>query len=321
MRFVLALDQYRSLSAAARALHLTQPALTKSLQELEALFGAPLFERHPHGVTPTAVGSLLLDFSKHTLADLRRLDDKLDELASPGGGLVVLGALPVSCAGLVPRVVQALRARHRALEIRLVGGRTEELLPRLAAGEVDMVLGRLYQPDLPDGLSREPLHHEPISVLARAGHPLFAREDGARADLSAYDLVLPTFSQRLGIEIEHLLSLLQLAASPRWLRSSSHLFIREILLETDMITVAPRLLVAGDLMRGALRVVPTTATPPPRPAGLILNPDRPISASGALLIDAIRDCIATLIEHGSAAIAPGYGGAEQSDGSSGAGPA
>ena len=307
MRFILALDRHRSLSAAARALGLSQPALTKALQELETTIGTVLFQRHPHGVSPTAAGRLLLGFAERTLTELQRLDDTLDEIASPGGGLVVLGALPVSCAGLVPRIVQRLRQKYGRLELRLVGGRTEELLPKLAAGELDLVLGRLYQPELPDGLIREPLHNEPLSVLARAGHPLFLEEGKKARKLSDWDLVLPTFSQRLGVEIEHLLGLLRLSASPRWLRSSSHLFIREILHETDMLTVAPSLLVAGDLIRGSLRVVPISARPPERPGGMILNPNRPLSPSAALVCDVIRETVSEMIGHDSAAIAGGYG--------------
>lgn len=317
MRFILALDRHRSLSAAARALGVSQPALTKALQELETTIGSVLFERHPLGVSPTAAGRLLLGFAERTLTELQRLDDTLDEIAAPGGGLVVLGALPVSCAGLVPRIVQRLRQNHDRLEVRLVGGRTEELLPKLTSGEVDLVLGRLYQPELPDGLVREPLHSEPLSVLARAGHPLFAGEGRQAAALSDWDLVLPTFSQRLGVEIEHLLGMLQLSASPRWLRSSSHLFIREILHETDMLTIAPRLLVAGDLIRGSLRIVPIAAKPPERPAGLILNPNRPLSPSAALVCDVIRESVSELIGHASAAIASGYGKAGPIDGDSG----
>ncbi|MGI4799151.1 MAG: LysR substrate-binding domain-containing protein [Janthinobacterium lividum] len=315
MRFILALDRHRSLSAAARALSLSQPALTKALQELETTTAVVLFERHPHGVSPTAAGRLLLGFAERTLTELQRLDDTLNEIASPGGGLVVLGALPVSCAGLVPRIVQRLRLNHGRLELRLVGGRTEELLPKLAAGELDLVLGRLYQPELPDGLVREQLHSEPLSVIARAGHPLFLEEESAAARLPDWDLVLPTFSQRLGVEIEHLLGLLKLSASPRWLRSSSHLFIREILHETDMLTVAPSLLVAGDLIRGSLRVVPIQAAPPERPAGMILNPKRPLSPSAALVCDVIRESVSELIGHGSAAIASGYGKTDSIDAS------
>jgi LysR family transcriptional regulator, pca operon transcriptional activator len=306
LRLIRALSQNGSLSAAARALHVTQPALTKSLHELERVVGEPLFERSAKGVRPTTFGWALVRFADRTLADLDRLDDELSRMAAPGEGLVVLGSLPVSAAGLMPRVVRALRQEHPALEIRMVVGRTEDMLPRLESGELDLVLGQLYPPEVPDGMVREVLYDEPISVIARAGHPLFEKPNLSTADLMGCDFVLPTFGQRLGRDIEHLVDALGLAASPRLLRSSSHLFIREVLHETDMVAVAPWMLMASDLVRGSLRVAPVIKAAPLRPAGLILNPQRRLSPSAELLIDAVRRGAAELAEAG-ISITAGYG--------------
>ena len=84
-------------------------------------------------------------------------------------------------------------------------------LPLLAARELDLVVGRLYAPAMPDGFAREAMWEEPISVLARAGHPLLkARGPVTAAMLSRYELVLPTVSQRVGQEIDQLRALLGL---------------------------------------------------------------------------------------------------------------
>ncbi len=312
LRLIRALSENGSLSAAARALHVTQPALTKSLHELERTVGEPLFERSAKGVRPTSFGWALVRFADRTLADLDRLDDELSRLAAPGEGLVVLGALPVSAAGLMPRVVRALRRDHPALELRMVVERTTSMLPKLESGELDLVLGQLYTLDMPDSMVREVLYDEPISVIARAGHPLFQKPKLTVADLEEWDLVLPTFGQRLGRDIEHLVAALGLSASRRLLRSNSHLFIREVLHETDMVGIGPWMLMASDLMRGSLRVAPMMIDAPPRPAGLILNPQRRLSPSAEVLVDAIRRGAAELVE-ASKAITVGYGVDEKSN--------
>ncbi|MHB8285016.1 MAG: LysR substrate-binding domain-containing protein [Caulobacteraceae bacterium] len=312
LRFLQALDQTRSLSKAARLLGLTQPALTKALHELEDALGEALFERHPLGVTPTAAGEVAIRFAARTLSELGRLDDELDRLGQPGGGLVVLGAFPVAAAGLLPPIVNQLRLTHPDLEVRLVDGRVEDLMPKLEAGEVHAVFGRLYTPELPDGFQREALYQEPISAIARAGHPLFARK--GPISLADYDLILPTFSQRIGREIEHMLSALGLGASPRTLRSTSHMFIREMLHDSDMIAMAPRALMAGDLRRGTLKVVPVDAASPFRPAGLMLNPARPSPPSVGLLLEVIRRTVADLIAENQSGITSVHGvGAESND--------
>ena len=79
---------------------------------------------------------------------------------------------------------------------------------------------------------------------------MFAGEPVSVEELRRFDLVLPTVTQRVGQEIEHLLSLLGLVPASS-LRSSSYGFIREMLLATDLISIMPRLMMAGDLLRGA----------------------------------------------------------------------
>ena len=179
--------------------------------------------------------------------------------------------------------------------IRMEEGRTEDLLPLLAAGEIDLIVGRLYEPTTPDGFVREVLYEEPISVLARADHPIFERSDIMLEDLASFDLVLPTVSQRVGQEIEHFLATLSLPPSAS-LRSSSIGFIREMLHSTDYITITPRLMMAGDLLRGTIRVVPLPIRTPGRPAGLIYRRDRPLLPNAMTLVGFLRRYLEELAE-------------------------
>ena len=176
LRAVDAISSQHSLSKASAALGISQPALTKSLQELETILDMRLFERHARGMLPTPAGDGVIRSARRILAELRRLDEDLDRLSSPSSGIVALGALPGAAAGVLPGVLGRLKVEHNDLDIRLVEGRTEELLPMLAAGEIDLIVGRLYEPAVPDGFVREPLYEEPISILARYDHPVFQLE-------------------------------------------------------------------------------------------------------------------------------------------------
>ena len=286
-----AMDTHGTLLKASAALGISQPALTKSLRELEDGLQVRLFDRHSRGVRPTEAGLLFVQTARRVLAELRRLDDSLDLLATPGGSILTLGALPVAAAGVLPGVLAKLRCDYPQLKVQLQQGRTEELLPLLVSGEIDFVVGRLYDLVIPDAFEREALWTEPVSIFARSGHPIFD-EPATVGQLDRCDFVLPTITQRVGQEIEHLFSLLGISSDVS-LRSSSHVFIREMLHGTDMLSVMPRSMMVGDLMRGTLRVVPLPVATPDRPAGLISR--RGDAKSPAHLI--FVDCVRAYVQH------------------------
>ncbi len=291
LRAVDAIAAHRSLLKASKAIGLSQPALTRVLQDVESAIGQPLFERHARGMTPTAVGHAVAASAKRILAEVGRLEEELDRLDSAAEGTVAVGALPVAAVGVMPATLARLKAAYPGLRVRLVQGRTEELLPMLASGELDLVVGRLYEPATPDGFSREPLYEEPIAFLARSGHPLL-QVDGVR-NLAGFDLVLPTIGQRIGQEIERLLADLGLERAVA-LRASSVGFIREMLHATDCITLMPRIMMAGDVARGTIGVVPLPIAMPPRPAGVIRRPDMPWPPGAEALVRCLREHVAEL---------------------------
>jgi LysR family pca operon transcriptional activator len=205
--------------------------------------------------------------------------------------------LPVAAAGILPGVLARLKNRHPHIQARLQQGRTEDLIPLLASGELDLIVGRLYEPAVPDGLFREPLWMEPISLLARRDHPIFLAPETTAEDIRRYDLVLPMVTQRVGREIEHFLSLIGLTPTAS-LRSNSYGFIREMMHGTDAISVMPRLMMVGDLLRGTLRVIPLPVPAPDRPAGLILLDGRDLPAAGLAFIDCLRAYVGEISQQG-----------------------
>lgn len=293
LRVIDAVEAQGSLLRASARLGLGQPALTRALQEAEQVVGASLFTRHARGVRPTEAGYIITRLARRILAELHRADEALDHLHS---AQVAVGVLPVAAVGVLPGALIRLKQDRPEIQIRLQQGRMEDLLPLLVAGEIDLVVGRLYPPAGPDSFLREALWEEPISFLARAGHPLFARPV-TRAALAGCELVLPTVSQRVGQEIDERLAALGLTAQAP-LRSSSYGFIREMLLASDMVSIMPRLMMVGDLLRGTLRVLPLDEPAPPRPAGLIFPADRPLPEAGLAFIKALRAHLAEIAAQG-----------------------
>jgi LysR family pca operon transcriptional activator len=291
LQVIVAIAEQRSLLAASRALGISQPALSKALQEIEEALGVRIFDRMSRGVAPNAYGQAILIRARTVLAELNRIGDDLVQIAQQSAGTVVIGALPTAAAGILPATLGRLRSRHPRLGIKVLQGRTHELLPLLGSGGLDVIVGRLYAPDTPDDFHREVLYDEPISVLARAGHPLFAAADCAGA-LPAYDLVLPSLEQRVGQEVDQILATLGDRIPKPLLRASSLSFIRELVLSCDVVALLPRLTMAGDLLRGTVRVVPMEIQTPRRPAGLITLRHRARSPGLTALEAVLREYLA-----------------------------
>lgn len=301
LRVVDALEVHGSLLKASTALGLSQPALTRSLKDLEDLVGTRLFERHTRGVRPTEAGMVLVRSGRRILAELRRTEEDLDLFTGAFGGVAAVGALPTAAAGLAPAVLIKLKAENPAFRVRLEEGRTEELLPLLAAGQIDLIIGRFYEVSPQDIFLRQELWSDPMAIVARADHPLFRGETLDLGALSAFDFILPVAPVRVAAEIETVLDALELDPSAALL-STSYNFTREILLSTDAFTIVPPMTLLGDLNRGSLAMRPIPVDYPLRPAGVITVRDRAVNGAATAFIRSLKANVAEIIAHGLATI-------------------
>ena len=285
-RVISAISTHESLLKASWALRLTQPALTRSLQEIEDILGVKLYDRHPKGMRETPYGAALSETARAVLAEVGRLDLTLDKLLTDSSSNLTVGILPVAATGVMPGVIARLGQDSPAIQVRLVQGVTAELIPALSEGKIDLIVGRLYDV-IPDGFQREVLYHEPICLMARPDHPLFDPPGPTLARLAHYKLALPTVSSLLGQEIDDLLAQMGIdLAAP--IRSTSLGFIREMIQSSDVVSIMPRLLMAGDLTRGSIRMSPLPIPAPDRPAGIIYRGDTPLPPAAKALVEALR---------------------------------
>ena len=289
LRIVSTLADQGSISRASPALGVSQPALTKALQQLERVVGARIFDREARGVRPTAVGHAVIESARRILAELRRLDEELDRIASGTSSSIAVGATPAPAIGLLPKVLATLRRRATNLQVRVVEGAFEDLAPALSVGEIDLIVGRLYESPVPDGFEREELYQDPIVMLVRADHPL-GQGTPTIADISRYDLIVPPVSRRYGQEIDQLLARLPDLRAPL-LRSSSFSFGRAMLYATDMVALAPKLMMTPDIERGGVRIVSLDLDPPPRPSGITYRSGFPLSSGARAFVACLRDAI------------------------------
>src|SRR5437660_11341443 len=191
LRPFLAVARTGNLSAAARAPAVSQPALTKSVRKLEQHFGVALFDRRARGMALTPTGAALLAHARLIEAQCRFADAEIEALAHGEAGTIRIGAGPYWGPTLVPLAVARLQARFPKLRVALEVGGNTITLPKLFAGDLDVVMSSL--PDastLPAGIAMEDFGEFHLRVVAGRHHPLHRKRRITIRDLAKYSWVL-----------------------------------------------------------------------------------------------------------------------------------
>ena len=171
LHHLLALDQYGSFIQAAASLHITQPALSRSIQSLEIQAGAPLFLREGHGVVPTDLGRVLIQHARQITNMTDAMHAVIGNQALSSQDLV-LGAGPFPGNTIVSRAVASFIDTHPRVKIRVEIRNWDELLPRLRSQELDLFVAETSTLEGEPDLEVETMARHPIYFLARCGHPL-----------------------------------------------------------------------------------------------------------------------------------------------------
>lgn len=172
LHLLLTLAQTGSLRASAEALHVTQPALTKSLKQLEEEFGAALVVRTPKGVRLAPAGELLAARAATIVRELDRAREEVAWHMQNTQAAVTVGVSPAAALMLAPAALARFRSRWPTVRVRLVDALYPKALQQLRSGELDLALGPLPASGLGRDLHARPLIKSASVIAARRGHPL-----------------------------------------------------------------------------------------------------------------------------------------------------
>lgn len=186
LRYLVAIVDHGTFTAAAEALHVAQPALSQQMRRLEAEVGVPLLRRGARGVTPTEAGGLLLTRARRVLGELDAAGAELDALQGLLRGRVVLGAMGSLGPVDLPALLARFHAQHPQITLEVKEEPTVELIRLLAADEVDLAFAT-RQPALPPGVVEQVLAHEDLVLVVAPGHRLAGRRTPVRLGALADD--------------------------------------------------------------------------------------------------------------------------------------
>lgn len=179
--------RHLSYTAAAEALHLTQPAVFAQVRQLEDQAGQRLIERIGRRLQVTEAGRIVLRSAEAMLAEVERLDAALGALKGLGAGRLDLAVVSTAKYTL-PWLIGPFSRDHPGIDIRLTVGNRSELLERFRAQQDDLFVLGAVPPDLDaEHLTLAP---NPLVVVAAPGHPLAGRAGVALAELAAHPLVM-----------------------------------------------------------------------------------------------------------------------------------
>lgn len=191
LQLLVALDQFRHLGRASEYLSLTQPAVSKTLAEVERLFDVPLFLRSTRGTEPTDYGRSVVRFARSVLADFDRTREELAAVASGAAGRVAVGAMVVATPVLLAQALDRLKLRSAQTTVMVEEGDLTRLLPRLRLGELDLFVGRLEPGYAAPDLETEALYDEGMAIVCGPGHALAGSAQVDWAALAGQPWVMP----------------------------------------------------------------------------------------------------------------------------------
>jgi DNA-binding transcriptional LysR family regulator len=285
----LAIVEHGSLGRAAKALHISEPAISKSVKILEDALQVSLFDRGPRGLLLTPFGESLAGHSRVIVTELRRAIMDVSELRGTQAGHVHVAAGPSFTASMLPRAVARLLAARPKLRVSVTEGYAEKIVPMVLHGEIDFALMTL-DPRSPDpDLVQENLAMSDVIIIARREHPLAGRATVSVADLQDQTWMLTKGPDLLRTRIDELFTQAELKPPTAVIEYASVGFARGMLKEADVISFLPRSLVAEDLANGELVELPVPNGAWQRPVGFLYRRWTSQSPACRALLNELRD--------------------------------
>lgn len=292
LRLLATIDTYRNLTQVAEVTHVSVPAVSKSLTELERGLGLTLFERTTHGIVPTPYGECLIRHARSILTILHQASDDLKALNSGTAGKVHIGMLPASASVLLPQALKLLKERSPGTNVMVTEGATTSLLPELWQGQLDLVVGRLPSSDMLGSFEEKELLEEPVTLMTGCHHPLANRKTLKWSDLRPYPWILPPPGSILRDPLERTLEAHDVPLTDNYIETLSIHVARAHLQVSDCIAV-----MAGAPANDSgprLHTLPLSLPQLLRPAGVLWNRNRGLSPSAELMVACLEQAAQNL---------------------------
>lgn len=288
----LEVARQKSVGRAAEILHVSQPAVTKTIRELESELDAALFEKDGRGIRITRYGEVFLRHAGASIAAIQQGIDSVARAQQSAGPPVRIGALPTVSARIMPQAIQLFLAERTGSPIKIVTGENLVLLDQLRVGVLDLVVGRLAAPEQMTGLRFEHLYSEQVDFVVRRGHPLLKGKHFDFSRIRDFTVMMPTRGSIIRPFAERFLIAHGIAELPVEIETVSDSFGRALVRQSDAIWIISEGVVAADLAAGDFQLLPVDTTETRGSVGLTTRVDVEATTSLDILMRTVRETVA-----------------------------
>ena len=258
---------------AADQLAVTQPAVSKTLRELEEFLNVRLFTRGPKGLALTPMGEAFQHYAATGVVALQQAIDCVAQGKLQGDSNIKIGALPTVAVRLMPQAVQALTAYRRDAAVHLITGPNRILLECLKSRELEVVVGRLADPNQMVGLAFEQLYLERMAVVVHPGHPLLSEKPLDLRRIAAFEVLMPSREDITRPIVDRLLIANGITGLERRVETVSGDFSRAYLKRTDAVWIISHGVAALDIAAGELAELDVDVSATLGPVGMTTRAD------------------------------------------------
>ncbi len=286
---LLAVARCGSMGKAATQLSVSQPAISKTIADLEELLGVRLLDRAPRGVTPTVFAEVLLERGAIAFDELRQAIRDIGYLADPTAGDVRIGCSAVLAEGFVAAVIDKMSQSHPPVTFHLFAEESGAIYRAVEQRRVDLAVARLFNPVVERRFSAEILYEERHIVAAGARSPWTRRRSIELADLSGEPWVLPPPNSLTGAVVKEAFDALGLPVPRATMVTSSTPARGALVASGKFLSILPVSMLARAGGGQALKALPIKLDIRSRPIGIVTLKDRTISPVAGLFISYARD--------------------------------
>lgn len=256
LQFLDILGKTRNLRITAEQMHITQPAATKMLMDVEDILEVRLFERLPRGMRPNELGLFTLRYANAALQGHRKFVDEFNDLRKGGHGHLTIGAISGSAPQLLMASVAEIQRLRPLLVLKILEQSSDQLVVWLAERKIDLMIGRFTEESQRAQFQYEGLASESLRVVAGLDHPLRGAQNLGVTELAHWPWILYPPSTALRKVTDDIFARSDLALTSGVVETPSFLFALELMQTTDMLSMQPAALVERYLKKGMLTRIP-----------------------------------------------------------------
>ena len=285
---LIALDDYRNIHRAAEELHMTQPAASKQIKDLEEMLDVRLFERLPRGMEPTIYGETMIRHARMALTSLALAHDDIVALKAGLAGQVEVGVIMSPAMALLPRAIARIKEQAPLLRIGVQVESSNVLLDKLQRGTLDFMIGRILEKEDSTGLIYEELTEEPACAVVRPGHPLLENKQLELKDIADRPWILPPPGSILRHRFDMMFRRAGLAPPVNVVDTTALLLITALLQQTDSLHVMPQEVAQYYASLNVMRILQIELPCKMDAFGIIRQQDHLLSPGADLLLKQVR---------------------------------